>query len=178
MATHSSITAGRISWTDKPVKLHSSWGHKELDRLWLFLKSIAEPANWKAMCTMRGIQGIAKLSGHLSNLGKPYCLEKRGCCRDWWSNLRQSPVRWCWISGNRSCVRLLHLPDEMNILSLPLLLPPEGVQALPSTLPLALWDLFCNCLIGSSRVLWYRKWKKNYKDYRKAAKDKRGMNCG
>lgn len=75
-------------------------------------------------------------------------------------------------------VHLLHLPDEMKILSLPFLLPTKGVQASPSTFPRALWDLFCNCLIGSSRVLWYRKWKKNYKDYRKAAKDKRCMNCG
>ena len=73
---------------------------------------------------------------------------------------------------------LLDLPDETKILSLPFLLPTKGIQASPSTLPRALWDLFGNCLIGSSRVLWYRKWKKNYKDYRKAAKGKRCRNCG
>ena len=31
MATHSSILAWRISWTDEPGRLYSPWGHKELD---------------------------------------------------------------------------------------------------------------------------------------------------
>ena len=31
MATHSSITAWRIPWTEEPGGLYSSWGHKELD---------------------------------------------------------------------------------------------------------------------------------------------------
>ena len=32
MATHSSILAWRISWTEMPGRLHSPWDHKELDR--------------------------------------------------------------------------------------------------------------------------------------------------
>ena len=31
MATHSSILAWRIPWTEKPGGLYSSWSHKELD---------------------------------------------------------------------------------------------------------------------------------------------------
>ena len=31
MATHSSILAWRIPWTEEPGGLHSSWGLKELD---------------------------------------------------------------------------------------------------------------------------------------------------
>ena len=31
MATYSSILAWRIPWTEKPDRLHSPWGHKELD---------------------------------------------------------------------------------------------------------------------------------------------------
>ena len=31
MATHSSILAWRIPWTEEPGGLHSSWSHKELD---------------------------------------------------------------------------------------------------------------------------------------------------
>ena len=31
MATHSSILAWRIPWTEKPGGLYSPWGHKELD---------------------------------------------------------------------------------------------------------------------------------------------------
>ena len=31
MATHSSILAWRIPWTEKPGGLYSLWGHKELD---------------------------------------------------------------------------------------------------------------------------------------------------
>ena len=31
MATHSSILAGRIPWTEEPVG-YSPWGHKESDR--------------------------------------------------------------------------------------------------------------------------------------------------
>ena len=31
MATHSSILAWRIPWTEEPGRLHSPWGHKELD---------------------------------------------------------------------------------------------------------------------------------------------------
>ena len=31
MATHSSILAWRIPWTEEPGGLYSSWGHKELD---------------------------------------------------------------------------------------------------------------------------------------------------
>ena len=31
MATHSSILAWRILWTEEPCGLHS-WGHKELDK--------------------------------------------------------------------------------------------------------------------------------------------------
>ena len=29
MATHSSILAWRIPWTEEPGRLYSSWGHKE-----------------------------------------------------------------------------------------------------------------------------------------------------
>ena len=32
MATHSSILAQRILWTEEPNRLHSPWGCKELDR--------------------------------------------------------------------------------------------------------------------------------------------------
>ena len=32
MATHSSIFAWRIPWTEEPGGLYSPWGHKELDR--------------------------------------------------------------------------------------------------------------------------------------------------
>ena len=32
MATHSSILAWRIPWTEEPGGLYSSWIHKELDR--------------------------------------------------------------------------------------------------------------------------------------------------
>ena len=32
MATHSSILAWRILWTEKPGKLRLSWGRKELNR--------------------------------------------------------------------------------------------------------------------------------------------------
>ena len=32
MATHSSILDWRISWTEEPGGLYSSWIHKELDR--------------------------------------------------------------------------------------------------------------------------------------------------
>ena len=31
MATHSSILAWRIPWTEEPGRLHSPWGHKESD---------------------------------------------------------------------------------------------------------------------------------------------------
>ena len=31
MATHSSILAWEIPWTEEPARLHSPWGHKELD---------------------------------------------------------------------------------------------------------------------------------------------------
>ena len=31
MATHSSIPAWRIPWTEEPGSLYSPWGHKELD---------------------------------------------------------------------------------------------------------------------------------------------------
>ena len=31
MASHSSILAWRIPWTEEPGGLHSPWGHKELD---------------------------------------------------------------------------------------------------------------------------------------------------
>ena len=31
METHSSILAGRITWTEEPGELCSPWGHKELD---------------------------------------------------------------------------------------------------------------------------------------------------
>jgi len=31
MATHSSILAWRILWTEEPGGLYSSWGHKESD---------------------------------------------------------------------------------------------------------------------------------------------------
>ena len=31
MATHSSIVAWKIPWTEEPGGLHSSWGHKESD---------------------------------------------------------------------------------------------------------------------------------------------------
>ena len=31
MATHSSILAWRIQWTEEPGELYSPWGHKELD---------------------------------------------------------------------------------------------------------------------------------------------------
>ena len=31
MATHSSILAWRIPWTEESGRLHSPWGHKELD---------------------------------------------------------------------------------------------------------------------------------------------------
>ena len=31
MATHSSILAWKIPWTEKPGGLYSLWGHKELD---------------------------------------------------------------------------------------------------------------------------------------------------
>jgi len=31
MATHLSIIAWRIPWTEEPGGLHSSWGHKESD---------------------------------------------------------------------------------------------------------------------------------------------------
>ena len=31
MATHSSIPAWRIPWTEEPGGLHSPWGHKALD---------------------------------------------------------------------------------------------------------------------------------------------------
>ena len=31
MATHSSISAWKIPWTEEPGKLYSPWGHKELD---------------------------------------------------------------------------------------------------------------------------------------------------
>ena len=32
MATHSSILAWKIPWTEKPGGLHFPWGHKDLDR--------------------------------------------------------------------------------------------------------------------------------------------------
>ena len=36
MATHSSMLAWRIAWTEEPGRLYSPWGHKELDRTeWL-----------------------------------------------------------------------------------------------------------------------------------------------
>ena len=31
MATHASILTWRIPWTEEPHRLHSPWGHKELD---------------------------------------------------------------------------------------------------------------------------------------------------
>ena len=31
MATHSSILAWEIPWTEEPGRLYSPWGHKELD---------------------------------------------------------------------------------------------------------------------------------------------------
>ena len=31
MATHSSILAWKISWTEEPGRLHSPWGRKESD---------------------------------------------------------------------------------------------------------------------------------------------------
>ena len=31
MATHSSILAWKIPWTEEPSRLHSPWGHKESD---------------------------------------------------------------------------------------------------------------------------------------------------
>ena len=31
MATHSSILAWKIPWTEEPGRLHSQWGRKELD---------------------------------------------------------------------------------------------------------------------------------------------------
>ena len=31
MATHSSILAWRIPWTEEPGRLYSPWGHKESD---------------------------------------------------------------------------------------------------------------------------------------------------
>ena len=31
MATHSSILAWKIPWTEEPGELYSPWGHKELD---------------------------------------------------------------------------------------------------------------------------------------------------
>ena len=31
MATHSSIIAWTVSWMEDPVRLYSTWGHKELD---------------------------------------------------------------------------------------------------------------------------------------------------
>ena len=32
MATHSSILAWEIPWTEEPGRTHSPWGHNELDR--------------------------------------------------------------------------------------------------------------------------------------------------
>ena len=34
MATHSSILAWEIPWTERSLAGYSSWGHKELDRIW------------------------------------------------------------------------------------------------------------------------------------------------
>ena len=31
MATHSTILAWRMPWTEEPARLHSPWGHKESD---------------------------------------------------------------------------------------------------------------------------------------------------
>ena len=31
MTTHSSMLAWKAPWTEEPGRLHSSWGHKELD---------------------------------------------------------------------------------------------------------------------------------------------------
>ena len=31
MATHSSNLAWKIPWTEEPGRLHSPWGHEELD---------------------------------------------------------------------------------------------------------------------------------------------------
>ena len=33
MATHSTILAWRIPWTEEPVGLHSPWGHKASDMI-------------------------------------------------------------------------------------------------------------------------------------------------
>ena len=42
MATHSSIIAWRISWTEEPRRLYSRWGHKELDTTeWLTLFTLS-----------------------------------------------------------------------------------------------------------------------------------------
>ena len=45
MATHSSILAWKIPWTEEPGRLHSPWGHKELDTTeklhfhWVYLRT-------------------------------------------------------------------------------------------------------------------------------------------
>ena len=31
MATHSSVLAGKISWTEEPGRIYSPWDHRELD---------------------------------------------------------------------------------------------------------------------------------------------------
>ena len=57
MATHSSILAWRIPWTEEPGGLYSPWGHKELDMTeWLssILYVLITFPNWPTPSTSSG----------------------------------------------------------------------------------------------------------------------------
>jgi len=50
MATHSSILAWRIPWTEKSLVGYSSWGHKELDTTEMVTAAI----KLKDACSLEG----------------------------------------------------------------------------------------------------------------------------
>ena len=52
MATHSSILAWRIPWTEGPGGLHSPWGHKQSD-MTEGLTIINEISNYLCLLTVR-----------------------------------------------------------------------------------------------------------------------------
>ena len=50
MATHSSILAWKIPWTEEPGELYSPWGHKELDTAQQLSMRMNDDSDIKDLC--------------------------------------------------------------------------------------------------------------------------------
>ena len=58
MATHSSILAWRIPWTEKPARLYSSWGCKESDTPERLTLSLTDKSNSRYHWPLDLIYGV------------------------------------------------------------------------------------------------------------------------